>query len=91
MRLTAALFAAGLTLAAAQARAEGGPRPEEIAAFLAAVTAAGCVVNDSNEAKVVAAAHLTMDQASGVVQRLQDEGRMIAGPGQELRLKEGCK
>ena len=92
MRLRAALLAGGLLLVAVQAVAEGGPRPEAIAAFVAAVTAAGCAVTPENQAQVVKASGLSGEVAASVVQRLEDDGRLIAMGDKRLVLQAGeCK
>ncbi|MBI1217685.1 MAG: hypothetical protein GC186_03970 [Rhodobacteraceae bacterium] len=89
MKLHAALLATGLALAALPALAEGGPRPAEIDALIAAMTAAGCMVTDANQAAVLQAAGLTPDVAAGVVQVLEADGRAVQGEGHTLRLKTG--
>lgn len=73
-------------LAAAPALAEGGPKPEEVSAFLAAVKAGGCTLDAGNQAAVLKAAGLTEDEAALVVQRLEDEGKLLSRPGPVLTL-----
>ncbi|WP_127900213.1 hypothetical protein [Solirhodobacter olei] len=93
MRINAALLAAGLALVASHALAEGGPRPAEIDALVAAIVAAGCVVNDANQAAVLRASGLSTDVAAGVLQRLSGKGLVETVAGSHaLRLKTGgCK
>lgn len=81
-----------LVLAATPVLAEGGPKPEEVSAFLAAVKAEGCKLGPANQAAVLKAAGLTEDEAALVVQRLEDEGKLLSQPGPVLTLPpEVCR
>ena len=92
MTLRSALLAAGLILAALSALAEGGPRPEEIAAFMAAVTAAGCVVSPDNAQNIIAASGLGPEKAAAASQRLKEQGKLLTGANMNLTLvPELCK
>jgi hypothetical protein len=93
VRLPTALLAAGLALMASRTLAEGGPRQAEIDALVAAIAAAGCVVNEANQAQVLQASGLTEEVASGVVQRLSQKGLAVTIKGSHaIRLKTGgCK
>ncbi|OIQ69445.1 hypothetical protein GALL_489540 [mine drainage metagenome] len=87
--LAALILALGLT---APAFAEGGPTNAQVAAMVAAIAAAGCVVNDSNQKAVLAAAKLTPDEGAGVVVRLIDAKILTPEPGDVLRMAGGtCK
>jgi hypothetical protein len=56
--------------------------------LVAAIEAAGCVVNESNQGQILAQSGLTPDQGSVVVNQLMDEG--AAEPaGENLRLTAG--
>ena len=84
--------AAGLMLTAGPVLAEGGPKPAEIAAFVAAVKAAGCVVTPENQETVFAASGLAPEVAAAVAQRLEDEGKMVLDAGDQLTLvPEACQ
>ena len=84
--------ATGLMLVAQPVLAEGGPKPAEIAAFVAAVKAAGCVVTPENQEKVFAASGLAPEVAAAVVQRLEEQGKMVLDAGDRLTLTpEACQ
>ncbi len=92
MNTGAALLAAAAFVPALPALAEGGPRPVEVAAFVAAARAAGCVVTEANADRVIAASGLSAEVASAVVQRLEDEGKATAQGADRLVLKpEVCQ
>lgn len=93
MRFHVALLAAGVALAAGQTLAEGGPQQAEIDVLVAAIAAAGCIVNEANRAAVLKASGLTADVAVGIVQRLSEQGLAVEAEGSHaLRLKTGgCK
>ncbi len=80
LALAAALVAAGLPVLAQSA--------EQKSAMVAAIAAAGCRVNASNNAAVLSAAGLSEDQAAAVVQSLLDTGE-AAVEGGDLVLKTG--
>lgn len=79
-----------LALAATPVLAEGGPKPQEVSAFLDAVKAAGCRVDATNQAAVLKAAGLAEDEAALVVQRLEDEGKLLAQPDALVLPPEVC-
>ena len=86
------LLIAALTLAGLPVLAEGGPKPEEIAAFVAAVKTAGCIVSPDNSQPIIKASGLSAEEASAVVQRLKDEGKMTVDKDMNLTLvPELCK
>lgn len=92
MRAGLPLSAMALALAGQPGFAEGGPKPAEIAAFVAAVKTAGCVVSPDNSQPVIAASGLSPEVASAVAQRLQEEGKLLVGTDMNLTLvPELCK
>lgn len=92
MNIRTDLLAVGLTLAALPALAEGGPRPEEVAAFVAAVKAAGCVVSPDNAQNIIKASGLSPEEAAAASQRLKDQGKLLTAANMDLTLvPELCK
>lgn len=92
MSIRSVLLAVGLTLAALPALSEGGPRPEEVAAFAAAVKAAGCVVSPDNAQTIIKASGLSPDEAAAASQRLKDQGMLLTDANMNLTLvPELCK
>lgn len=76
--------------AAGPALAEGGPKPAEVDAMAKAITAAGCVVDQANQAQVLKAAGLTAAEGAAVIDVLVRDGRAKADGADAYRL-EGCK
>lgn len=73
---------------AAQAQADFTDQRNRL---VAAIEAAGCFVNDRNEAAILRAAGLTAAQGSAVVSYLMQTGEAVPF-GDDLRLKTGaCK
>ena len=76
---------------AGPAMAEGGPSEDSIARLVQAIAAAGCTVDETNQAAVLAAAKMDETEAGVIVGQLVDEGRAVF-EGAGLRLTtEGCK
>ena len=76
---------------AGPAMAEGGPSEDSIARLVQAIAAAGCTVDETNQAAVLAAAKMDETEAGVIVGQLVDESRAVF-EGAGLRLTtEGCK
>lgn len=92
MNTGAALLAAVAVVPVLPALAEGGPRPVEVAAFVAAARMAGCVVTEANADTVIAASGLSAEVAAAVVQQLEQQGKAVAQGADRLVLKpEVCQ
>lgn len=91
MRAALALTCLAATAAATgPALAEGGPKPAAVDAMAKAMTAAGCLVDQANQAKVLKSAGLTEAEGAAVIDVLVREGRARAEGTGAYRL-EGCK
>jgi len=77
-------------LAAGSALAEGGPKPEAVDAFVQAVAAAGCVLDDSNRAGVLKAAGMGEPEAEVIVLVLVQDGRAVLEPDRLVLKTGGC-
>ncbi len=78
--------------AAVPVLAEGGPTDAQMAGLVAAITLAGCSVNDANQKAVLSDAGLTADEGAAVVVRLIDQKVLFPKPGNVLQLVAGpCK
>lgn len=84
--LSALLCAAGLFVSsAAYAQDDFEAQKKRL---VAAIEAAGCVVNETNQGQILAQSGLTPDQGSVIVNQLMDEGEAEPA-GNNLRLKAG--
>lgn len=87
-----AILAFALALAASPAASPAAAQTvAEVDAFLAAVEEMGCVVNEANNAAVLARLGITAQQGTRIVTRLMADGRAVP-QGDDLRIVTGhCK
>ena len=85
--LSGLLCAAGLFVAGA-ANAQDDYE-EQKKRLVAAIEAAGCVVNETNQGQILTQSGLTPDQGSVIVNQLMDEGEAEPA-GDNLRLTAGA-
>ncbi len=92
MRAASLLLAFAAAMAGKPGLAEGGPKSEEVAAFVAAVKTAGCHVAPDNTQQIIKASGLTPEVAAAAAQRLEDEGKLVIEADKTLTLvPELCK
>ena len=86
MRASVALFALAPAFLAGSGLAEGGPKPKDVAAFVAALKAQGCYLTPENAPQVIDDSGVPAELAAAVSQRLQDEGKLTVGNDMNLTL-----
>ena len=92
MKVALLSYALVAALVAHPVLAEGGPKPEEVAAFVAAVKTAGCHVAPDNTQQIIKASGLTPEVAAAAAQRLEEEGKLVVEADKTLTLvPELCK